>query len=352
MKLLWEDLEYPVKSEKNTNNVHCLDTLHLLQLSKENNLLIMQSIKIIGGTSHPKLIQEIGQILKVKPAQISHIRFSNDNLFCRIEENIRDHDVFIIQTSTPPVNDYLMELYIMLDAAKYASAGRVTAVLPYFPYVRSDQKDQPRIPITARLVADHLASAGANRILSIDLHSPQILGFFRIPVDQLFASRALFDHLKKHKTQYDVVVSPDAGGVKRARYYAQQLKTSLAVMDKRRDKNNDKVKMGFIIGDVKGKNALIIDDEISTGGTVFNTTEALLKGGAKSVSAFCTHPILAGKCIQELKKSKLKKLIVTNTIPISKEKMNSKIEVLSIAPLLAEGISRIHEGESLSSLFI
>ena len=312
----------------------------------------MKSIKILSGTSHEGLSREICKILKLEPARISHIRFSNDNLFCQIEENIRDHDVFIIQTSYQPVNDYLMELYIMLDAAKYASAGRITAVLPYFPYVRSDQKDQPRIPITARLVADHLASAGAHRVLALDLHSPQILGFFRIPVDQLFASRALLDHLKKQKTQYDVVVSPDSGGVKRARYYAQRLKTSLAVMDKRRGKNNDKVKMGFIIGDVKNKHALIIDDEISTGGTIFNTTKALLQAGAKSVSAFCTHPILAGKCIQDLRKSKLKKLIVTNTIPIPKEKRSAKIEVLSIAPLLAEGISRIHNGESLSSLFI
>ncbi|MBI2608679.1 MAG: ribose-phosphate pyrophosphokinase [Deltaproteobacteria bacterium] len=310
----------------------------------------MKPIKIISGTSHPHLSQEIAKILKIKQTKISHIRFNNDNLFCRIEENIRDHDIFIIQTSTKPVNDYLMELYIMLDAAKYSSAGRITAVLPYFPYVRSDQKDQPRIPVTARLVADHLALAGADRILSIDFHSPQILGFFRIPADQLFASAVLLEYLKKSKQKFDVIVSPDAGGVKRARFYAQKLGASLAVMDKRRSKNDDQVHMGFIIGDVKGKKALIIDDEISTGGTIFNTAAALVKNGATSISAFCTHAILAGDAIHNLQKSHLENLIVTNSIPL--KKTHPKIKVLSVAPLLAEVISRIHSGESLSSLFI
>ena len=312
----------------------------------------MKNIKIIGGTSHPQLISEICKDLKVKPAKISHIRFKNDNLFCRIEENIREDDIFIIQTSVKPVNEYLMELYIMLDAAKYASAGRITAVLPYFPYVRSDQKDQPRIPITARLVADHLAAAGANRVLSIDLHSPQVLGFFRIPVDQLYASAVFLDYIKKQKKNYDVVVSPDAGGVKRARYYAKRLGSSLAVFDKRRSKNDDTVEMGFIIGDVKDKKCLIIDDEISTGGTVFSATESLLKAGAQSVSAFCTHAVLANDCIKRLNKSKLEKLIVTNTVPLPKDKKSKKIQVISVAPLLAQGIRRIHEGESLSALFI
>ena len=312
----------------------------------------MKNIKIIGGTSHPQLISEICKDLKVKPAKISHIRFKNDNLFCRIEENIREDDIFIIQTSVKPVNEYLMELYIMLDAAKYASAGRITAVLPYFPYVRSDQKDQPRIPITARLVADHLAAAGANRVLSIDLHSPQVLGFFRIPVDQLYASAVFLDYIKKQKKNYDVVVSPDAGGVKRARYYAKRLGSSLAVFDKRRSKNDDTVEMGFIIGDVKDKKCLIIDDEISTGGTVFSATESLLKAGALSVSAFCTHAVLANDCIKRLNKSKLEKLIVTNTVPLPQDKKSKKIQVISVAPLLAQGIRRIHEGNSLSALFI
>ncbi len=312
----------------------------------------MKNIKIIGGTSHPELVAEICSQLKVKPSKISHVRFKNDNLFCRIEENIREDDIFIIQTSTKPVNEYLMELYIMLDAAKYASAGRITAVLPYFPYVRSDQKDQPRIPITARLVADHLASAGANRVLSIDLHSPQVLGFFRIPVDQLYASAVFLDYIKKQKLSFDVVVSPDAGGVKRARYYAQRLGASLAVLDKRRSKNGDEVEMGFIIGDVKDKKCLIVDDEISTGGTVFLATQSLLKAGAESVSAFCTHAILAEDCVKKLNKSKLQKLIVTNTVPLSKDKKSKKIVVISVAPLLAQGIRRIHEGDSLSALFI
>ncbi|MBI2027492.1 MAG: ribose-phosphate diphosphokinase [Deltaproteobacteria bacterium] len=312
---------------------------------------MMKDIKILAGTSHPKLIQDICKILKTQPLKVTHTRFKNDNLFCRIEENIRDDDIFVIQTSVKPVNEYLMELYIMLDTAKYASAGRITAVLPYFPYVRSDQKDQPRIPITARLVADQIALAGADRVLSLDFHSPQVHGFFRIPVDQLQAQAVLVEHVQQTKRKFDVVVSPDAGGVKRARAYAQRLGCSLAVMDKRREKNDDRVYMGFIIGDVQNKAALIVDDEISTGQTLFHTTDSLLKAGAVTVSAFCTHAILAGDCLEKLKKSKLEELIVTDSIPLL-GKPSAKITILSVSSLLAQGIMRIHKGESLSELFM
>lgn len=280
---------------------------------------------------------------------VSLIRFPNDNLFCRIEESIRNDDVFIIQTSAKPVNDSLMELLIMIDAAKYASADRITAVLPYFPYVRSDKKDQPRVPVTARLVADMLLTAGADRVITLDLHALQILSFFHMPADQLFSTSVIVPYLKKKNLKNSVIVAPDVGGVRRARVYAKKLRLPLAIMDKRRYEEGQRVAIGVIIGDVKDKKAIIIDDEISTGSTMFETIEALKKHGAKEIDAVCVHPIFAKGTEAKLKRSLLKELVVTNTLPF--KSTSKKIKILSVGPILAEAIHRIHKGASVSSLF-
>ncbi|MBI2645890.1 MAG: ribose-phosphate diphosphokinase, partial [Deltaproteobacteria bacterium] len=220
----------------------------------------MKEIKLISGSSHPFLAQEIAKLLKIKLTPITLTKFPNDNLFCRIEESIRNEDVFILQTSAFPVNDSLVELLLMIDAAKYASAGRITAVLPYYPYVRTDKKDQPRVPVTARLVADMLQTAGAERILTMDLHALQILSFFRMPADQLLSVPVVVDYLKKKDLKNTVIVSPDVGGLQRARFYAKKLNLPIAIMDKRRDPKNQKINIGVIIGEVKEKYAVIIDD--------------------------------------------------------------------------------------------
>ena len=304
----------------------------------------MKEIKLICGRSHPFLAQEIAKLLKIKLTPITLVRFPNDNLFCRNE------DVFILQTSAFPVNDSLVELLLMIDAAKYASAGRITAVLPYYPYVRSDKKDQPRIPVTARLVADMLHTAGAERILTMDLHALQILSFFRMPADQLLSVPVIVEYLKKKDLKNTVIVSPDVGGLWRARFYAKKLNLPIAIMDKRRDPKNQKINIGVIVGEVKNKSAIIIDDEISTGGTLLETTEALLKHGAKEVSAVCVHPIFAKDTEKKVIRSKLKELVVTNTLPFKPK--NKRIRVLSIAPILAQAIHRVHDGASVSELFI
>ncbi|MBI4042482.1 MAG: ribose-phosphate pyrophosphokinase [Deltaproteobacteria bacterium] len=313
----------------------------------------MNNIKLLTGTSHPQLARNIAELLRMDLTPVEWIRFSNDNLFCRIGESIRETDVFIIQTSRPPVNDILMELYLLIDAAKYASAGRITAVLPYYPYVRSDKKDQPRIPVTARLIADQLVAAGAHHVVTMDLHSPQTLGFFRIPADHLYAAPVIVDYFRKRALKNYVIIAPDAGGVARARFYAQRLSLPMAIIDKRRDpKLGREVEITYIIGDIKGKDALIIDDEITTGNTVFQSAEALLKDGAASVSACCIHGVLQGDAISRFKKSKLKELTITDTVPHDKKNLPKNLTTLSIAPLLAEAIRRIHEGESLSAMFI
>ncbi|MEK7790837.1 MAG: ribose-phosphate pyrophosphokinase, partial [Deltaproteobacteria bacterium] len=253
----------------------------------------MRDIKLLSGSSHPALAKEIAQKMKLKLTPVSLMRFPNDNLFCRIEESIREDDVFIIQSSAPPVNDSLVELLIMIDAAKYASAGRITAVLPYFPYSRSDKKDQPRVPVTARLVADMLLTAGANRVMTLDLHALQILSFFHMPADQLLSIPVLVDYLKKKDLSDAVIVAPDVGGVQRARFYAKKLHLPLAIMDKKRDVRNQKVSMGVIIGHVKGKKAFIVDDEIVTAVTLLETVAALKRHGAKEIYAVAVHPIFS-----------------------------------------------------------
>lgn len=310
----------------------------------------MKAVKLIAGSSHPLLAQEIANLLKIKLTPITLKKFPNDNLFCRIEESIRNEDVFILQTSALPVNDSLVELLLMIDAAKYASAGRITAVLPYYPYVRTDKKDQPRVPVTARLVADMLQTAGAERILTMDLHALQILSFFRMPADQLLSVPVVVDYLKKKDLKNTVIVSPDVGGLQRARFYAKKLNLPIAIMDKRRDPKNQKINIGVIIGEVKGKSAIVIDDEISTGGTLLETAEALIKQGAHDVSAVCIHPIFAKDTEKKVIRSKLKELVVTNTLPFKPK--SKRIRVLSIAPILAQAIRCVHEGSSVSELFI
>lgn len=308
-------------------------------------------IRILSGTSHEPLALEICSHLGIKLTPVTHHRFKNDNLFCRIEESVREDDLFIIQTSCPPVNDNLIQLLIMIDAAKYASAKRITAVLPYYPYARSDKKDQPRVPVTARLVADQLEVAGANRILALDLHASQILGFFRIPSDHLHGSPALIDYLRKRDLSETMIVATDAGGAKWARFYASRLNLPLAVMDKRRDANNDRAQVMSVIGDVRGSHCIIMDDEISTGTSMVEAIHALELNGAKSITACAVHGVFADRAVEILDRTAVKEIVVTNTLPMPKD-LPPKFTVLSVARLLADGIRRIHEGGSVSELFV
>ncbi|MBU4376535.1 MAG: ribose-phosphate pyrophosphokinase [Candidatus Omnitrophica bacterium] len=305
---------------------------------------------VFTGNSNRALTNEICKKLEMPLGNARVGIFSEGEIKVKINEDVRGKDVFIIQSICPPVNDNLMELLILIDAVKRASAYRITAVIPYFGYARQDRKDQPRVPITAKLVANLLTAAGSNRVLTIDLHAGQIQGFFDIPLDHLFAINVFTDYFTKNKLKNLVVVSPDVGGVKMARAYAKKLKADLAVVDKRRV-NDEKTEVMFIMGDVKDKNALIVDDIAATAGSLVEAVEALKKNGAKDIYAAVTHPILSGPAIERLSKSQLKRLLVTNTIPITKEKSLSKIEALSIAPLLAEAINRIHREESISTLF-
>ena len=308
-------------------------------------------MKIFCGRSNPELSREICGYLGVEMGKCVIHKFKNDNTFVRIEENVRGKDVFVVQTSAIPVNDYLMELLIMIDTLKHASASRVTAVLPYYPYARSDKKDQPRISITARLVADLLETAGADRVLTMNLHSEQIQGFFRIPVDQLLASPILCEYFSKTGLENFIVVAPDAGSAKRAEKYALSLGLPLAILDKRRDPLNDTVEIFHIIGDVKGKNAIVFDDEIATGGSMIETAHALMENGAGEIYAGAAHAVLCGDAPQRLQKSPYKQIVVTNSLPVEGEKKVPKIQVLSVAQLFGEAIKRIHEGKSVSELF-
>lgn len=305
---------------------------------------------IFTGNSNRALTGEICKKLGMQPGNAVVGKFSEGEIKVKISEDVRGKDVFIIQSICPPVNDNLMELLILIDALKRASAYRITAVIPYFGYARQDRKDQPRVPITAKLVANLLTAAGTNRVLTIDLHAGQIQGFFDIPLDHLFAINVFTDYFMKNKPKNLVVVSPDVGGVKTARAYAKKLRADLAVVDKRRV-NDKKTEAMFIMGDVKDKNALIVDDIVATAGSMVEAAEALRKNGAKDIYAAVTHPILSGPAIERINKSQLKKLLVTNTIPITKAKNPAKIEALSVAPLLAEAINRIHREESISTLF-
>ena len=309
-------------------------------------------MKIFTGTAHRALAEEICQSLNVPLGESSFTRFSDGEGYFQILENVRGEDVFVIQPTCRPVDRNLMELLLMIDAFKRASARRITAVLPYFGYARQDRKDKPRVPISAKLVADLLSTAGASRALTMDLHVPQIQGFFDIPVDHLFAAPVMMGYFQKLHLPGLVVVSPDAGGTERARAYAKKLHASLAIIDKRRVKPNEAAVVN-IIGDVAGRTALIVDDLVDTAGTLVKSAEALVKQGATRVYACCTHPVLSGPATQRIAGSNLTELVVANTIPLSPEASHCRdIRVLSVAGLLGKAIQSIHEESSVSSLFI
>lgn len=309
------------------------------------------NILIFSGNSNKALTNDICKFLKVKLADASIDHFSDGEIRIKLNANVRGHDVFVVQPTCAPSNENLMELLIMIDALKRASAQRITAVLPYFGYARQDRKDQPRVPITAKLVANLLTVAGADRVLTIDLHAGQIQGFFDIPLDHLFAFTIFSEYIKKLKLDDNlVIVSPDVGGIKTARAYAKRLKCSLAIVDKRRV-NDRQAEVMHIMGDVKGKNAVITDDMVATAGSLVEAVDAIKKAGAKDVYAMITHAVLCGPAIERLKKSHLKELVVTDTIPLPEEKKLSNIKVLSVASLLGEAIKRIHDEESISVLF-
>jgi len=310
-------------------------------------------MKLISGTANPELAQKISEYLAIPLVQTKITRFSDGEIFVEINENVRGADVFIIQPTCPPVNENLVELLIMIDAARRASARRITAVIPYYGYARQDRKTAPRTPITAKLVANVIVVAGARRVLTMDLHAGQIQGFFDIPVDHLYAMPVFLEYLKnKFRGEEIVIVSPDAGGVERAREYAKRLNATMAIVDKRRPKPNESEVMN-IIGDVKDKIAVIIDDMIDTAGTVCKAASAIMERGAKEVYAVATHPVLSGPAVERLAQSPIKEVIVSDTIPLREEaKRLDKIKVLSVSKLLGEAIRRIHTDDSISSLFI
>jgi ribose-phosphate pyrophosphokinase len=311
-----------------------------------------QGIKIFTGNANPGLASEICERMNIPLAKADVTRFSDGEINVQILDNVRGSDVFVVQPTAAPVNRNLMELLIMIDALKRASASRITAVLPYYGYSRQDRKVQPRVPITAKLVADLITTAGANRVLTIDLHAGQIQGFFNIPVDNLFAASVLLDYLRTKQFKDLTLVSPDAGGVERTRAFAKRLNASLAIIDKRREKANVAQVM-HIIGDVKGHDCLLLDDMVDTAGTLTEGVTALKNAGAGTVMAACSHAVLSGPAIQRINDSALDEIIVTNTIALdSKRKECRKLTVLSVAPLLSEAMTRIHEETSLSSLFV
>ncbi|RKX63630.1 MAG: phosphoribosylpyrophosphate synthetase [Thermodesulfobacteriota bacterium] len=313
----------------------------------------INQFKVFSGTANLELAQKICDYLNISLGKCIIKRFSDGEIFVEIKENIRGADVFIIQPTCPPVNEHLMELLIMVDAARRASARRVTAVVPYYGYARQDRKTAPRTPISAKLVANLIVTAGARRVLTMDLHAGQIQGFFDIPVDHLYALPVFLKHIKETFADKEIViVSPDAGGVERAREYAKRLNTGIAIVDKRRERPNESVVMN-IVGEVKNKIAIIIDDMVDTAGTMCQAADAIMERGAIEVYGMATHPVLSGNAIEKIKKSSLKALFVSDTIPLKEEaKTLEKIKVLSVAELLGEAIKRIHTDESISSLFV
>ena len=309
-------------------------------------------IKIFTGNANRPLAEEICGSLKLPLGHSSVSRFSDGEVYFQILENVRGKDVFVIQPTCRPVDTTLVELLLMIDAFKRASARRITAVLPYFGYARQDRKDKPRVPISAKLVADVLSTAGASRALTMDLHVPQIQGFFDIPVDHLFAAPVMIDYFQKLSLPDLTVVSPDAGGTERARAYAKKLNANLAIIDKRRVEANV-AEVVRIVGEVEGRTTLIVDDIVDTAGTLIKSAEAIVQQGAKKVYACCTHPVLSGPAVQQINESSLEQVVVTNSIPLSPEaKKSGKIKMLSVADLLGKAIKSIHEESSVSSLFI
>src|ERR1041385_4367163 len=309
-------------------------------------------LKVFAGSSNPPLAGEICKFLKVPNAEASLKQFADGEIYIQIQENVRGADVFVIQSTCTPVDRNLMELLLMIDALKRASAERITAVLPYYGYARQDRKDKPRVPISARLVAAILETAGATRVLTLDLHAAQIQGFFDIPVDHLFAMPVMIEYFRSLNVSNLTVVSPDAGGVERARAFAKRLNSPLAIIDKRREEANVAEVMN-VVGEVNGRHCLIVDDLIDTAGTLVKGAEALLEKGAAGVSACATHAVLSGLAVQRIEASALREVVFTNSIPLSEEaKKSSRIKSLSVATLLAEAIRSIHEETSVSVLFV
>ena len=313
------------------------------------------NLVLTAGNANPKLAQEIAEALGTRLVEAEVSQFSDGEVFVQVNENVRGADVFVIQPTCPPVNHNLMELLIMIDALRRASAFRITAVIPYYGYARQDRKVQPRVPITAKLVADLITAAGAHRVLTMDLHAGQIQGFFNIPVDHLFAAPVLMQFFQQRVAEHAwedlVVVAPDAGGVERSRAFAKRLGTSLAIMDKRRTGANE-AKIMHVIGDVRDRDVILLDDIIDTAGTIVQAVSALKAEGARRIVASCTHPVLSGQAVERLEKSEIAEVVVTNTIPLREDPKGKKITVLSVAPLLAEAIHRIHTETSVSSLFV
>jgi ribose-phosphate pyrophosphokinase len=312
---------------------------------------VYQELSVFGGNAHPVLTEAICDYLGRAPGRIEVFEFSNENIFVQIEENVRQRDVFIVQPISAPVNTRIMELLIMIDAFRRGSAGRITAVVPYFAYGRSDKKDQPRVPITARLIANMIEVAGADRVLTVDLHAGQIQGFFNIPVDEMTALYTISRYFQQQELEELVVVATDLGAAKRARNVAERLGAPLALMEKRRLGNTGQTEAMSVIGDVKGKQALIIDDEVDTAGTLMETVNTLCEYGVTSVRAAVTHGVLSGPAMKRITASPLEELVLTDTLPLSPEKQSSKINVLTLAPLLGEAIKNIHTGQSVSGLF-
>ena len=311
-----------------------------------------KKLGVFSGTANHELTQRICKNLGIPLGEITIRNFADGEIYCQIGENVRGRDVFLVQPTCKPVNNSLTELLLMIDAFKRASAKRVTAVIPYFGYARQDRKDRPRVPISSKLVSNLLQAAGADRVLTMDLHAPQIQGFFDIPVDHLFATPVLLDYIRALELSDIVVVSPDAGGVERARFLSKKLHASLAIIDKRRSGPNI-AEVVNVIGDVKGKNAVIIDDMIDTAGTLTKVAEVIMDLGALSVIAGAAHPVLSGPAIERIQESKLGKVIITDTIPLEKEARDcDKIVQLSVAELISKAIKSIHEETSVSSLFV
>lgn len=315
----------------------------------------MKSLQIFSGNAHRLLAEEICQYLGIELGRANTTRFPDGEFNFQILENVRGGDVFIVQSTCPPVDSHLMELLIMIDAFRRSSADRITAVIPYYGYARGDKKDRPRIPISARLVANLITTAGANRVLAVDLHAPQIQGFFDIPVDHLFAAPVMIDYFDNNPIEDLVVVAPDPGGAERARAYAKRLNADFAIVDKRRDKSqpgHSEAEVMHVVGNVEGRNALIVDDMVDTAGTLTKVAEALHKKGALKILTSCVHAVLSGNAIERICNSPLERVITTNSMPPKEECAPSRFEYLSIAPLLAEAIKSIHEESSVSRLFI
>jgi len=313
---------------------------------------LTEGLKLFGGTSNLNLTKEVCDYLNILPGEIVNKAFSDGETQIEIEENVRGRDTFIVQSTCRPVNDNVMQLLIIADALKRASAKSITAVIPYYGYARQDKKVKPRVPISAKLVADLITVAGVNRVISIDLHAGQIQGYFNIPVDNIFSAPIVLNYIRKHFKDNLSVISPDAGGVERARAFAKRLDASLAIIDKRREAPNVAEAMN-IVGDVKGKTAVILDDMVDTGGTLIEAAQALVQNGAGHVYACCTHPVLSGDAAQRIADSPIESLVVTNTIPLSrKASESSKIKVISVAEILGEAIKRVYFSRSVSSLFV